>query len=141
MSTDEDGYGFGEGDRSVKRLIDDVRVLSPSGIERIAGGWDKFVGDDVDRLHAAEKAAVHAIESNDLGEGYSEVRRQLFGLTESDVSLVNWKGEHGEQGHKAERAVQAAALALVAGELIDDATRQLLLKPVAEALPWLSPDS
>jgi len=44
MGIDIDGYGFMEGDRTTGRLVSDVRVLSPLGIERLAQGWDRHVG-------------------------------------------------------------------------------------------------
>lgn len=139
MTLDADNYGFPAGYDKVQRLVDDVRVMGVSGIERVAAAWDRHIGDsghaDFENL---EKAAVHAVEQADRGEVWGQVRRTLFGMTESDKALLDWRGEHGDQGHKAERAVQAAALALVAGNLIDEETRRKLKQPLADALPWLS---
>ena len=50
---------------------------------------------------------------------------------------MSWKAEHGEIGHKAERAALAAALGLVAGNLITKEQRATMMRPLAEALPWL----
>lgn len=141
MGLDAEGYGFPEHDRTVKRLMEDVRVLSPAGVERAAQGWDRHVvlrGEE--HLRAAEKAALHAIERNDRGEAWDEVRRNLFGLTESGDALVSWKAEHGDVGHKAENAAFMAALALVAGRLIGHEQTATLVRPLAEALPWLLPE-
>ena len=88
----------------------------------------------------AEKAAVHAIEQADRGAAWDEVRRNLFGLTESGNSLVSWKAEHGEIGHKGEDAAFMAALGLVAGNLISREQQAALLRPMSEALPWLLPE-
>lgn len=141
MSVDAEGYGFPEHDRTVKRLMEDVRVLSPAGVERAAQGWDRHVGMRGEAaLREAEKAALHAIEKADRGPAWDEVRRSLFGLTESGDALVSWKAEHGDIGHKAENAAFMAALALVAGRLISDEQARTLLRPMAEALPWLLPD-
>jgi len=74
------------------------------------------------------------------GEAWDEVRRNLFGLTESGNSLVSWKAEHGEIGHKAEDAAFMAALGLVAGNLISQEQQATLVRPLAEALPWLLPE-
>jgi hypothetical protein len=141
VGVDAEGYGFPEHQRTLARLMDDIRILSPAGVERAAMGWDTHVGKNgLPELHAAEKAAVHAIEQADRGAAWDEVRRSLFGLTESGGALISWKAEHGEVGHKAENAAFAAALGLVAGGLISDEQVATLMRPMAEALPWLLPN-
>jgi len=118
--------------------MDDIRVLSPAGVERVAKGWDEHVcTKGLQAFHDAEKAATHAIEQADRGPAWDLVRSSLFGLTESGDALVSWKAEHGEIGHKAERAALAAALGLVAGNLITKEQRATMMRPLAEALPWL----
>ncbi|HET7421629.1 MAG TPA: hypothetical protein VFL27_14720 [Candidatus Dormibacteraeota bacterium] len=141
MSVDAEGYGFPEHQKTVGRLIDDLRVLSPAGVERAAEGWDKHARlGGLEAIHKAEKAAVHAIEQSGRGAAWDELRRTVFGLTESGSSLVSWKAEHGEVGHKAEDAAFMAALALVAGGQIGKDQQAILLRPMAEALPWLLPE-
>jgi hypothetical protein len=141
MGLDAEGYGFPEHERTLARLMDDVRVMGPAGVERAAQGWDKHVGKHgLAAFHAAEKAATHGIEQADRGAAWDAFRSSLFGLTESGEALVSWKAEHGEIGHKAEDAAFAAALALVAGELIGREQFATLVRPMAEALPWLLPD-
>jgi hypothetical protein len=142
MGVDSEGYGFAEHDHSLKRLMDDVRVLSPSGVLRVAEGWDRHVGKHgLQAFHAAEKAATHAIEKAGRGSAWDEARKSLFGLTESGDALISWKAEHGEIGHKAESAAFAAALALVAGRSISKEQTQTLTSSLAEALPWLKSES
>ena len=141
MSVDAEGYGFPEHQQTLARLMDDIRVLSPAGVERVARGWDDHVGTKgLQAFHEAEKAATHAIEQADRGAAWDTVRSSLFGLTESGDALVSWKAEHGDIGHKAERAAFAAALALVAGDLITKEQAAALTRPLAEALPWLKSD-
>jgi hypothetical protein len=141
MSVDAEGYGFPEHQRTLARLMEDVRVLSPAGVERVARGWDEHAGTTgMQAFHDAEQAATHAIEQADRGPAWDLVRSSLFGLTESGDALVSWKAEHGEIGHKAERAAFGAALALVAGRLISEEQRATLMRPLAEALPWLEPE-
>ncbi|TMF39483.1 MAG: hypothetical protein E6I30_02755 [Chloroflexi bacterium] len=141
MSVDAEGYGFPEHQRTLTRLIDDIRILSPSGVERAAQGWDRHARlHGLESIHAAEKAALHAIEKADRGPAWDEVRRNLFGLTESGGALVSWKAEHGEIGHKAEEAAFMAALGLVAGNLIGKEQANTLVRPLSEALPWLLPE-
>jgi hypothetical protein len=139
MSLDAEGYGFPEHQKTLARLMDDIRVLSPAGVERVAGGWDEHVGKSglQQAFHDAEKAATHAIEQADRGPAWDLVRSSLFGLTESGDALVSWKAEHGEIGHKAERAAMASALGLVAGNLITRDQKLTLMRPLAQALPWL----
>jgi hypothetical protein len=141
MSVDAEGYGFPDHQKTIQRLIDDIRVLSPSGVERAAQGWDRHARlHGLDHIHKAEKAAVHAIEQQGRGEAWDEVRRNLFGLTESGGALISWKAEHGDIGHKAEDAAFMAALGLVAGGSIGNEEQAALLRPMSEALPWLLPE-
>jgi hypothetical protein len=138
MGVDAEGYGFPEHKRTIARMMEDVRILSPSGVERVAQGWDEHVGESgLVAFREAEKAALHAIEQADRGAAWDEVRRTLFGLTESGASLISWRAEHGDMGHKAENAAFAAALGLLADSLIGKQQQEALLRPMAEALPWL----
>lgn len=141
MGLDAEGYGFPEHERTLARLIGDVRVMGPAGVERAATGWDKHVGSHGhDAYRAAERAATHALEQNDRGSVWDAFRSSLFGLTESGEALVSWKAEHGDTGHKAESGAFGAALALVAADLITPQQFATLVRPMAEALPWLLPD-
>lgn len=141
MSIDAEGYGFPEHQKTISRLMEDIRILSPSGVERAAQGWDRHARlHGLDEIHKAEKAAVHAIEQSGRGDAWDEVRRNLFGLTESGRALVSWKAEHGEIGHKAEDAAFMAALGIVAGNLITTEQAATLQRPLSEALPWLLPE-
>jgi hypothetical protein len=121
--------------------MEDIRVLSPAGVERVARGWDLHVGaKGLKEFQEAEKAATHAIEQADRGPAWDLVRSSLFGLTESGDALVSWKAEHGDIGHKAEQAAFAAALGLVASNLVNKEQSAILMRPMAEALPWLLPE-
>jgi hypothetical protein len=141
MGIDTEGYGFPDHEKTLSRLIADIRILSPAGVERAAQGWDRHARlHGLEEIHKAEKAALHAIEQSGRGEAWDEIRRNLFGLTESGGALVSWKAEHGDVGHKAEDAAFMAALALVAGNSIPNEQQAVLLRPLAEALPWLLPE-
>ena len=138
MGVDAEGYGFPAHKRTIARLMEDVRILSPACVERVAQGWDEHVGESrLGAFREAEKAALHAIEQADRGGAWDEVRRTLFGLTESGAALISWRAEHGDMGHKAENAAFAAALGLLADGQISKQQQETLLRPMAEALPWL----
>ena len=141
MGLDAEGYGFPEHERTLARLMSDVRVMGPAGVERAAEGWDRYAGKaGLTSFHEAERAATHAVEQHERGAAWDTFRSSLFGLTESGEALISWKAEHGDIGHKAEDAAFGAALALVAGNLIKPEQFATLVRPMAEALPWLLPD-
>jgi hypothetical protein len=134
---DSDGYGYTSEDRGTARLLDDMRTLSPAAIERIAHGWELHALPHLDRFHEAEAEALRAIENAHLTTEWEALQRQILDLTEGRTSLVSWKVEHGEKGHHGESAALGAALALHAEGHLDRAQTETLVRPMAEALPWL----
>src|SRR5207247_1971809 len=77
VSFDAEGYGFPAHQRTLSRLIEDIRILGPAGVERAAQGWDRHARLHEASVHEAEKAALHAIEKADRGPAWDEVRRNL----------------------------------------------------------------
>lgn len=127
----------------LERLDADLRVLSPLGIERAAWGWDRHEGKLLDDFHAAERTALHAIESSGDTQDWDAWRRRLFSEVEGKLALVAWHGEHRMHAthvHKAERAAFAAALGLFAQARISHTQYARLVSAMAEALPWLLPE-
>jgi hypothetical protein len=138
MAMDRDGYGAREGQTPIDRLLEDCRTLSPAGIERIARGWVVLAEGELHPAYlAAEQAAIKVLEGSGRGAQWDELRNRLLGLTEHGTPLIAWRIEHGEIGHRAEHALLGGALALVAGPDLDRHDREVLLRPLAEALPWL----
>ncbi|MGC2192707.1 MAG: hypothetical protein WA751_10275 [Candidatus Dormiibacterota bacterium] len=138
MANDIDGYGFAAQGRNIGRLTADIRELDSAGVERVARGWDRHVGDSqMDYFRSAEQAASEVLEAAGRVSHWHAVRDSLLGLTEGKSALVSWKAEHGEVGAKAERAALAAALGLLAGADSDHPELIVLLRPMGEALPWL----
>ena len=136
---DPDGYGYQENEALVDRLLDDLRTIGPAGIERVADGYDRHAaGGSHPAFMEAERAALHEIEQADLGPRWDGLRNRLRDLTEGRNSLISWQAEHGEIGHRAERAAHAAALALLAVQRIPREQYIQLASPMAEALPWLN---
>src|SRR5713101_7731702 len=138
---DAEGYGYRGDEQGLDRLLSDARTLSPAGIERAAWGWDRHEDPRImQRFHEAERAALHALEKNDRMQQWDDARKPILDLTEGRTSLEDWKAEHGDIGHKGERALLAAALAILARDKIDHAYYVTLVRPMSEALPWLLPE-
>ena len=125
---------------AIRRLESDLRTFSRAGIERVAWGWRQHEGQP-ERIHAAERAALHEVERVDRGQDWEALRSTLKELMEGHQPLLPWKEEHGHEGHTAERAVYAAALALFVGDRLSEAQYVDLVRPLAEALPWLLPET
>jgi hypothetical protein len=130
----------------LERLDSDLRVLSPVGIERAAWGWDRHASQPADDFHAAERTALHAIETAGVAEQWDAWRRRLFEEVEEGgarPALIAWRSEHqahSEHVHRAERAALGAALGLFAQSRISHAHYATLVSAMAEALPWLLPE-
>jgi hypothetical protein len=134
---DIDGYGYRPGERGAGRLLEDLRTFSPLSIELAATGWSKHDQANLDELREAEKRALKALETENLAPAWEDLRRAILDLTEGRTSLVAWRAEHGDTGHKAENATLAAALGVLAHDNIDGKDYEILVKGLAEALPWL----
>jgi hypothetical protein len=142
MAADAEGYGYRAGEEGINRLLTDARVLSPAGIERASWGWDRHEDPAaMQRFHDAERMALRALEQGDRATAWEDVRRRILDLTEGRTSLVSWKAEHGDVGHKAERALLGAALGFLTRDRITHDQYVTLVRPMAEALPWLLPEA
>ena len=142
MAVDAEGYGYRSHEEGFERLITDARVLSPAGIERAAWGWDRHEDPAaMQRFREAERAAIKILEKTDRGPAWEEARKKILDLTEGRTSLVSWKAEHGDVGHKAERALLGAALGIMTRDKLSHEQYVTLMRSMAEALPWLLPEA
>ena len=142
MAVDAEGYGYRSNEEGLERLLTDARVLSPAGIERAAWGWDRHEDPAaMQRFREAERAALHILEQTDRGPAWEDARKKILDLTEGRTSLVSWKAEHGDIGHKAERALLGAALAIMTRDKLSHEQHVTLVRAMAEALPWLLPEA
>jgi hypothetical protein len=94
----------------------------------------------MERFHEAERAALRVLEKNNRGPQWDDARKRILDLTEGRTSLEDWKAEHGDLGHKGERALLAAALGILARDKLDHEHYVTLVRPLSEALPWLLPE-
>jgi hypothetical protein len=131
--------GLAVGDNERERFLTELGAFSAAGVERAAWGWDRHAARNDQAFRDAERAALRAIEKADRGAQWDEFRRRIFDMTEGRRALVAWQYEHGETGHKAERAAYGAALALFARGHIAADEFATLARPMDEALPWLLP--
>lgn len=120
----------------IDRLLADARVLGPSGIERIAWGT-RLHHHHTDDAVAAAEAAVRA---SGRETEWKDAKAAVKMLTEGGHAQEAWQSEDSETDRTAEDALLHAALAIVAGERLEKDQRHALLKPAAEALPWLLPE-
>ena len=93
------------------------------------------------RFREAERAALHILEQTDRGPAWEEARKKILDLTEARTSLGSGKAEHGDIGHKAERALLGAALGIMTRDKLSHAQYVTLVRAMAEALPWLLPEA
>lgn len=142
MAADAEGYGYRSNEAGLGRLLTDARVLSPAGIERAAWGWDRHEDPAaMQRFREAERAAIRILEKTDRGPAWEDARKRILDLTEGRTSLVSWKAEHGDIGHKAERALLGAALGNMTRDTLSHEQYVTLVRSMAEALPWLLPEA
>ena len=142
MALDSEGYGYGSHEKGLERLLTDARVLSPAGIERASWGWDRHEDPAaMQHFRDAERVALRILEQTDRGPLWEDTRKRILDLTEGRTSLVSWKAEHGDIGHKAERALLGAALAILTRDRLSHEQDVTLVRPMAEALPWLLPEA
>jgi hypothetical protein len=132
-----DGYGYKPDEKGPARLLEDLRTFSPIGIERTAAGWDAHAAPRIDRFREAERTALRALEEARMAPAWDDLRRAILDLTEGRASLVAWRAEHGDTGHRAENATLGAAIGVLARDKIDRKDYETLVRPLAEALPWL----
>lgn len=130
---------YGPDSDNVERLLSDMRVLGPSGIERIAWAWHRYGEPHIAECDSALQAARRAVSENGLDEAWRAADADLRQLTEGHFAQEAWQSEQGSVGRTAEDAMTHAAIALVARPHISDDVYHTLVKTASETLPWLLP--
>jgi hypothetical protein len=132
--------GQGASSERLRRLLDDSRVLGPSGIERIAWGWRRHAADGLAEVDQAAGRAREALREAGREEAWQALEREVRAMTEGHHAASAWQAEAEGAGRTAEDATLHAALALLAEDLVDHSSYRALVKPMSEALPWLLPE-
>lgn len=134
-----DSLRYGPNSAEVQRLLDDARVLGPSGIERISWAWGRYATHELGALDDADEAAMEVVRQEGLEEARNAAERDIRAMTEGHHAQEAWRAEPPNVDRTAEDAALHAALALVAGPKLDGRHYRALVKTMSEALPWLLP--
>ncbi|HEY8813023.1 MAG TPA: hypothetical protein VIO86_11075 [Candidatus Dormibacteraeota bacterium] len=110
----------------VKRLLEDLRLLGPSGIERVAEAWRAVAaGEDAIRT-AAERRAEDDPE-------WREAEVEIFQIARGE----SWLSLPQTDRDSAVAAAQDALLAVLERKTLGEQRYRTLVGPAASALPWL----
>src|SRR5256714_15124873 len=135
MALDAEGYGYGSHEEGSERLRTAAGVLSPASIERAAWGWDRHEDPAaMQRFRDAERAALRMLEQTNRAQPWDDAKKRILDLTEGRTSLVSWKVEHGDVGHKAERALLGAALGILTRDRLGHEHYVTPVRPMSRAL-------
>jgi hypothetical protein len=110
----------------VKRLLEDLRLLGPSGVERVAEAWRAVAaGEDAIRT-AAERRAEDDPQ-------WREAEVQVFQVARGE----SWRSLPETDRDSAVAAAQDALLGLLERKTLGEDRYRTLVGPAASALPWL----
>jgi len=113
----------------VKRLLEDLRLLGPTGIERVAEAWRAVAaGEDAIRT-AAERRAEDDPE-------WRDAEAEIFQVARGEA----WLSLPQTDRDSAVAAAQDGLLAVLERKTLGETRYRTLVHPLAEALPWLLTD-
>ena len=110
----------------VKRLLEDLRLLGPSGIERVAEAWRAVAGDEDAIRTAAERRAEDDPE-------WREAENQVFSIARGE----SWLSLPQTDRESTVAAAQDALLGVLERKTLGDQRYRTLVRPLGAALPWL----
>jgi hypothetical protein len=114
---------------AVKRLLEDLRLLGPAGIERVAAAW-RAVAPAEDAIRTtAERRAEDDPE-------WREAEMEIFQVARGEA----WLSLPQTDRDSAVAAAQDALLAVLERKTLGEKRYRTLVHPMAEALPWLLTD-
>jgi len=113
----------------VKRLLEDLRLLGPSGIERVAAAWRLVAAGEDSIRTAAERRAEDDPE-------WREAEAQVFQVARGE----SWLSLPKTDRESAVAAAQDALLGVLERKTLGESRYRTLVHPMGEALPWLLTD-
>jgi hypothetical protein len=113
----------------VKRLLEDLRLLGPSGLERIALAWRRVAESEDTIRTTAERRAEDDPE-------WREAEAEIFAIARGEA----WLALPQTDRESAIAAAQDALLAVLERKTLGESRYRTLVHPMAEALPWLLTD-
>ncbi|HVD01333.1 MAG TPA: hypothetical protein VNG93_09335 [Candidatus Dormibacteraeota bacterium] len=112
--------------KDVKRLLDELRLLGPAGLQRAAEAWRANSGGEDKLRSTAGKREEDDAEWREAEEG-------IFLLAGGE----SWLAASQVDRESAVAAAQDALLAVMERGTLSRADYQRLAGPMAESLPWL----
>ena len=113
----------------VKRLLEELRLLGPSGLERVAEAWRAVAADEDAIRTTAERRAEDDPE-------WREAEAQIFQVARGEA----WLSLPQTDRDSAVAAAQDGLLAVLERKTLGETRYRTLVHPLAEALPWLLTD-
>ena len=113
----------------VKRLLEDLRLLGPSGIERVAEAWRAVAASEDAIRTAAERRAEDDPE-------WREAEAQIFQIARGE----SWLSLPQTDRESAVAAAQDGLLAVLERKTLGEGRYRTLARPMGAALPWLLTD-
>jgi hypothetical protein len=112
--------------RDVKRLLEELRLLGPSGVDRAAEAW-RAAGEKEDALRTT------AEKKEEKDPDWREAEEAIFELARGE----SWMAVSQVDRESATAAAQDALLAVLERGTLTRAEYRRLAGPMAAALPWL----
>ena len=113
----------------VKRLLEDLRLLGPTGIERAAQAWREVAAAEDKIRTSAERRAEDDPE-------WRGAEQQIFQVARGEA----WLSLPQTDRDSAVAAAQDALLAILERKTLDETRYRTLAHPLGSALPWLLTD-
>jgi hypothetical protein len=113
----------------VKRLLEELRLLGPSGLERVAEAWRAVAADEDAIRTTAERRAADDPE-------WRDAEAEIFQVARGEA----WLSLPQTDRDSAVAAAQDGLLAVLERKTLGETRYRTLVHPLAEALPWLLTD-
>jgi phage/plasmid-associated DNA primase len=113
----------------VKRLLEELRLLGPSGLERVAEAWRAAAAAEDAIRTTAERRAEDDPE-------WRDAEAEIFQIARGEA----WLSLPQTDRDSAVAAAQDALLAVLERKTLGEQRHRTLARPLAAALPWLLTD-